>query len=668
MVKRLPDEITEIEGTKELKKVKKEKKEKKEKKDKKERKDKKDRKEKRNKDIELTITSNNDGSKDDKSLDQSQPIKSLAVYDINNIMYSVSVVQEHLSRLLKLSLTTDELSKFINHLIENNNSPDATAKLLLLSKNQKIQLASQIKTLYNENKLKIFDQIMNFSDNSVLESAENIQLLIKKRNEKKNNVEFDNNDNNNNGNIHHNDRFLPALPTLNDSILEAKVFIHRSVTNNDMHSSKYDQVQSNNERLEYLGDAVLETIVSDILYNRYSDYDEGELTILRATLVKNETIEILARAYKFPERQKELLDSNIIDTDLTAGRGGVNKHYADLFESYIGALFIDKGNDGGAYEFIKNWLITLYTPILTEHDECKQSRYVHLSNQLVKKYLTNPYTYHNKKIIFNNNEQQKETTIEKNESKVEKIEENNKDKKEIKEEKIEESSTKVTMGKSEEKFEKFPVTIKSEATVDKLAKGELYSLIGTANSHPIYRTDNNRSKRQDSYFVVHCVMENEILGTGEGKSTKDASARAAKAALLNKKAIEKYHLIRMMTPREESIQSQLKPEKIRKNTYGFVIPYKIQRSEIPTPDLSAKTKLLEILSDFKIIPEYIVEPDPTVESVLPMFRTTLKIKDRIICNCVEASKKKGANKVSQWLLDEIERNGKDKVFKILHII
>ncbi|OXT09737.1 ribonuclease III, partial [Bacillus sp. OG2] len=49
--------------------------------------------------------------------------------------------------------------------------------------------------------------------------------------------------------------------------------------------SKHDQVQANNERLEYLGDAVLETMVSDILYMRYPDYDEGQLSILRSTLV-----------------------------------------------------------------------------------------------------------------------------------------------------------------------------------------------------------------------------------------------------------------------------------------------------------------------------------------------------------------------------------------------
>ena len=52
----------------------------------------------------------------------------------------------------------------------------------------------------------------------------------------------------------------------------------------------------NNERLEYLGDSVIETVVSDILYNKYPDKSEGELTNIRARIVQRDTLDKLAIA------------------------------------------------------------------------------------------------------------------------------------------------------------------------------------------------------------------------------------------------------------------------------------------------------------------------------------------------------------------------------------
>ncbi|MBQ1651001.1 MAG: ribonuclease III, partial [Paludibacteraceae bacterium] len=52
----------------------------------------------------------------------------------------------------------------------------------------------------------------------------------------------------------------------------------------------------NNERLEYLGDSVIEAVVSDILYNKYPDKSEGELTNIRARIVQRDTLDKLAIA------------------------------------------------------------------------------------------------------------------------------------------------------------------------------------------------------------------------------------------------------------------------------------------------------------------------------------------------------------------------------------
>ena len=54
-----------------------------------------------------------------------------------------------------------------------------------------------------------------------------------------------------------------------------------------------------NERLEFLGDAVLEVIVSDFLFHEYPDKPEGQLTRMRAQLVREESLAFLARKYQF---------------------------------------------------------------------------------------------------------------------------------------------------------------------------------------------------------------------------------------------------------------------------------------------------------------------------------------------------------------------------------
>ena len=65
-----------------------------------------------------------------------------------------------------------------------------------------------------------------------------------------------------------------------DKELLKQAFIHRSYINENPHSG-----MSHNERLEFLGDAVLELVVTDFLYKKYPFYTEGELTAIRSALV-----------------------------------------------------------------------------------------------------------------------------------------------------------------------------------------------------------------------------------------------------------------------------------------------------------------------------------------------------------------------------------------------
>jgi ribonuclease-3 len=93
----------------------------------------------------------------------------------------------------------------------------------------------------------------------------------------------------------------------------------------------------NNERLEYLGDSILGFFVADRLYHRYPDESEGNLTRMRARLVRRETISEIARNLD--------LQSNLLMGGGELKSGGYNRGsvLADAFESIIGAVYIDSG-------------------------------------------------------------------------------------------------------------------------------------------------------------------------------------------------------------------------------------------------------------------------------------------------------------------------------------
>jgi len=94
-----------------------------------------------------------------------------------------------------------------------------------------------------------------------------------------------------------------------------------------------------NERLEFLGDAVLEVIVSDFLFHEYPDKPEGQLTRMRAQLVREESLAFLARKYQF-NRQIRLGKG-----ELASGGNERDSILADCFEAFLGAVYLDQGMD-----------------------------------------------------------------------------------------------------------------------------------------------------------------------------------------------------------------------------------------------------------------------------------------------------------------------------------
>lgn len=90
-----------------------------------------------------------------------------------------------------------------------------------------------------------------------------------------------------------------------------------------------------NERLEYLGDAVLESIVSDILYHRYSNRREGFLTNTRSKIVQRDTLNRLAQQIGL----EQLIHSNSHSNSHNRYMGG------NAFEALMGAIYLDRGYD-----------------------------------------------------------------------------------------------------------------------------------------------------------------------------------------------------------------------------------------------------------------------------------------------------------------------------------
>lgn len=107
---------------------------------------------------------------------------------------------------------------------------------------------------------------------------------------------------------------------------------------------------SDNERLEFLGDAVLEIVTSDFLYHEHSDVPEGELTRVRASIVCEQTLAFCTRAlnlgdYLFLGKGE----------DQTGGRKR-KSILSDAFEAIIGAIYLD-GGFANAKEFVESFIL-----------------------------------------------------------------------------------------------------------------------------------------------------------------------------------------------------------------------------------------------------------------------------------------------------------------------
>jgi ribonuclease III len=138
----------------------------------------------------------------------------------------------------------------------------------------------------------------------------------------------------------------------NPDLLET-AFVHRSFVNEN------SKAKEHNERLEFLGDAVLELIATEYLFVKFPEKPEGQMTALRSALVKGETLAEVASELDFGLHLK-----------LSKGEarsGGAQKPYllANVFEAVLGAVYLDGGYEK-AKVIIEKFLFPKLEKIIAE--------------------------------------------------------------------------------------------------------------------------------------------------------------------------------------------------------------------------------------------------------------------------------------------------------------
>ncbi|MCR4955897.1 MAG: ribonuclease III [Lachnospiraceae bacterium] len=127
--------------------------------------------------------------------------------------------------------------------------------------------------------------------------------------------------------------------------------LRQALTHSSYANEKRMKKLSDNERLEFLGDAVLEIVTSEFLFKQYRDVPEGDLTKLRASIVCEQTLALCARPMKLGDYLFLGKGEN-----LTGGRDR-KSILSDALEAVIGAIYLD-GGFTNAKEFVHQFVLT----------------------------------------------------------------------------------------------------------------------------------------------------------------------------------------------------------------------------------------------------------------------------------------------------------------------
>ena len=120
---------------------------------------------------------------------------------------------------------------------------------------------------------------------------------------------------------------------------------------------------SHNERLEFLGDSVLNCVIAQALYEQFSDVREGDLSRLRANLVRQETLAQIAQQFGLGDHLR------LGEGELKSGGFRRPSILADALEALFGAGFVD-----GGFERARQTILRLYEPFLASLDPLRSGK------------------------------------------------------------------------------------------------------------------------------------------------------------------------------------------------------------------------------------------------------------------------------------------------------
>ena len=140
----------------------------------------------------------------------------------------------------------------------------------------------------------------------------------------------------------------------NNEDLLKEALTHRSYINENP-----SWAVNHNERLEFLGDAVLELIITEILFLKYQDMPEGGLTSIRAALVNYQMLAEIAKSINLEEA---ILLSKGEAKDIGRARDVI---LANAFEALLGAIYLDGGYKAGK-DFVEKFVIPQLSKVMSE--------------------------------------------------------------------------------------------------------------------------------------------------------------------------------------------------------------------------------------------------------------------------------------------------------------
>lgn len=298
----------------------------------------------------------------------------------------------------------------------------------------------------------------------------------------------------------------PKLPELEDVKIRARIFTHKSVIKDKDYLSSKDKAESHNERLEFLGDSILNYTMTTIIYEKFPHMNEGHMSILRMKLINNDIIREWAILYNF----HKLLKINMDQTTSSTMETNKYKFLSDVFEAYLGGLYEE--NNKKNLPLIKKWLKKLSAPMIQQYkNEIRQKVEQSINTSTSNLTVAQPTTYSSTML----------------------------------------SNSQLGGGSDYENG-------------NSNSKRLLYSLIGYANLgihyHPVAKADPNGSLAE-----VECrIADGSVLGKGYGKNLKIAGRRAAEAVLNNKELIEKYARLRASKPKEVTVVKAIESKKVYK--------------------------------------------------------------------------------------------------------